>query len=336
MEQQTETVDPNLNAEAYRNLTLANNLLHDKQLEVVIVHRDDSLVLGASNMVDRYWYGTLWYFSEPVGFDRNSYSAATRTESGVRDAVFLGKHDKFFVGEDSGLVQIYEVTLNTDTKAKDLQFTGYSCQHDDSVTSIAAFYDNTHTVSGGMDCNIKIWDTTEMITTLSFNQAQTNVITGIAAQFESDTVFVSTSLDSEALLWDIRDPKPATGLWEKQDCGLTAVSWKPNDQNVLALGAEDGSVIILDIRHIGPNPIHESVQFPRGVRKLLFNTVNPTQLAGCCDSTEVKVLNVKEDNVEVIFENNAHSDFVRGLAWHQNDLITCSWDNTVLRHSIVS
>jgi len=335
MEQRQELVDPNLNAEAYRNLAISDRPpINDKQLEVVIVYRDDSLVLGASNMVDRYWYGTLWYFSEPVSFDRNKYTAALRTESGISDAVFLGKHDKFIIGEDSGLIQIYEVTKRSDTQAKELQFTGYSCQHDDSVTSIALFHDNTHIVSGAMDCSIKVWDTTEMITTASFNQAQANAITSVAVQPESDSVFVSTSLDSEALIWDIRDPKPAVGLYEKQDCGLTAAAWKSDDQNIVAVGGEDGSISILDIRNINSDPISESVYFPRSIRRLLFNSNNPTQLAACCDSTEVKVFHVNSDKVKIIFENNTHSDFVRGLAWHKNDLITCSWDNTVKRHSV--
>jgi methylosome protein 50 len=51
----------------------------------------------------------------------------------------------------------------------------------------------------------------EIITTYSFHQAQTDIITSVETQFGSDAVFLSTSMDCEALLWDIRKTKPAIG-----------------------------------------------------------------------------------------------------------------------------
>lgn len=113
------------------------------------------------------------------------------------------------------------------------------------------------------------------------------------------------------------------------------MSWKSNDANTIAVGANDGTISILDIRNAGAAPVHESVEFSRAVRKLLFNPDCSTQLAGCCDATEVKVFDTSK-TINNIFENNVHTDFVRGLAWHKNELLTCSWDNTIHRHSITS
>ena len=70
------------------------------------------------------------------------------------------------------------------------------------------------------------------------------------------------------------------------------------------------------------------------MHKLLFNPNSPNQLAGCCDSTEVKVFDSFNDFLP-IYENNAHTDFVRGLAWHKSELVTCSWDNRVLTHKVL-
>ena len=50
-----------------------------------------------------------------------------------------------------------------------------------------------------------------MITTSSYHQAQTDVVTSVETQVNSDVVFLSTSMDSEALLWDTRKSKPALG-----------------------------------------------------------------------------------------------------------------------------
>ncbi|XP_001599571.4 methylosome protein 50 [Nasonia vitripennis] len=336
MEQQEEQIDPNLNADAYRNLSAADHpTVQDKQLEVILVYKDDSLVIGASNMVDRYWNGTVWFYGDPSNFEKNQYTAAIRTETGVRAAAYLGKHDKFIIGEDSGLLQVFEVVLKPDTQIQELQCMGYACQHDDSLTSISTFNDDMHIVSAGMDSCIKVWDTTTMLATSSFNQAQTDVVTSVEVQTGSDAVFVSTSMDSEALLWDTRKSKPALGLWKKSGCGLTTSSWKVDDEHIIAVGGIDGSISILDIRNIGAAPVCESIHFSRGVHKLLFNPNHSNQLAGCCDATELKIFDTSI-NCKTIFQSNPHKDFIRGLAWHKRDLITCSWDNTILRHTVTS
>lgn len=42
MEKQFEQIDPNLNADAYRNLSAADQPpIHDKQLEVIVVHKGE-------------------------------------------------------------------------------------------------------------------------------------------------------------------------------------------------------------------------------------------------------------------------------------------------------
>ncbi|XP_058791274.1 methylosome protein WDR77-like [Phymastichus coffea] len=335
MDEQKEQIDPNLNADAYRNLSPADQPpIHDKQLQVIIVHKDDSLVLGASNMVDRYWNGSVWFYNGLTNFDRNKYTAARKTESGVCVAAYLDKYDKFIVGEESGLLSVFELITKPETQLQELQCMGFSCQHDDSLTSVSTFKDNVHIVTGGMDACIKIWDTTEILATTFFNQAQTDIITCVQTQVNSNSVFLSTSMDHEALIWDIRKTKPAIGLWKNSCCGLTAASWKFDDENTVAIGGIDGSIAIFDIRNIGV-AVYEFIQFPRGIHKLLFNPNSSNQLAGCCDSTEIKVFD-SSNNYSSIFENTAHKDFVRGLAWHKSDLITCSWDNTVLRHSITT
>ena len=112
---------------------------------------DESLILGASNMVDRYWSGTIWYHTNVVNFDRNQHAAAIKTESGVREAIYLGKHDKFIIGEDSGMLQIFEIVLNPTTHTQEMQCLGYSCQHDDSISSICRFENNDLIVTAGMD-----------------------------------------------------------------------------------------------------------------------------------------------------------------------------------------
>ncbi|XP_014230482.1 methylosome protein 50-like [Trichogramma pretiosum] len=325
-------IDPNANAEAYRSLAGQNQQPgFDKQLEFLIIHKDESLVLGASNMQDRYWSGSLWYHKNVDNFSHENYLTSIKTESGARAACYLGKFDTFAIGEDSGLLQIFNLNYNPVTKKTDLHCIGYSCQHDDSITSISKFEDDSRIVTAGMDSSIKVWDTKDMVATHSYSPAHLDAVTCVATQPGSNEVFVSTSLDHEVLLWDTRKAKPATGLWDEFHCGFTAVSWKPIDGNIIALGAQDGSITVIDIRH-SKEALENSIQFSRGVHKLSFNPDKPAHLAGCCDSENIKVFDV-DNSLEILYENESHDDFVRDLAWHKNDLLTCSWDFTVLRHT---
>lgn len=35
-----------------------------------------------------------------------------------------------------------------------------------------------------------------------------------------------------------------------------------------------------------------------------------------------------------MYQDDHHTDFVRGLTWFNRYLYSCSWDNTVLKHTI--
>lgn len=56
-----------------------------------------------------------------------------------------------------------------------------------------------------------------------------------------------------------------------KDSGLTAVSWNPSLENILAIGNEDGEVIIMDARKLGTEALRKSNAFCRPIHKLLFN-----------------------------------------------------------------
>lgn len=60
--------------------------------------------------------------------------------------------------------------------------------------------------------SIKVWNVTEDLKSMySYNSAHCDTITCVSAQPKSDSIFASTSVDSNALTWDIRKAKPAHG-----------------------------------------------------------------------------------------------------------------------------
>lgn len=327
------SVYPNLNADVYRNMTAADRPpVINKNLQFILIYNENSAVLGGSNMTDRYWCGTVWYFKSITDFNKDKAFAASDTGSGACDGVFISEN-KFVICEDSGVLQVFSLD-NTDSESDTLQCLGYACQHDDSILTVSAFSDASRVVTGGMDYCIKVWDLEELITQKSFGFAHTDIITSVDVQPRSDTTFVSTSLDCEALIWDIRQSKPAQRILKEAD-GLTAVNWNCILDHIVAVGDAIGNVKLIDIRKTGTPVLHEASVSSRGIHKLLFNpnAERSEQLACCSDDTLVEVVDINSEFFTT-YKNEDHTDFVRGLAWCGDMLYTCSWDNTVIKHKI--
>lgn len=293
-------------------------------------------LLGGTNMVDLYWSGTLWHYNDISDFTREKAAITQQMSNGVNDAVYLGCN-KFAVVEDSGAVQITEIVQPTTTNEQsEFQFLERACQHDDSILTVSGFSNNRNIVTGGMDCCLKVWDVEDLVATYTYSFAHTDIITSTDVKPMCSSEFISTSLDGESLLWDIRRAKPAQCIFKKHDCHLLAVAWNTVLDHLIAVGAADGSIALIDLRQT-EKLLYESVESNRGVHKLLFNP-NPErkeQLACCFDDTFVKVFDAYREMLP-LFEDNSHSDFVQGLAWYKDDLFSCSWDGSVIKHVVSS
>lgn len=128
-----------------------------------------------------------------------------------------------------------------------------------------------------------------------YTPAHNDIVACVDSKPTDESVFASASLDGEALIWDTRNEKPATSklfvdlnrelieiiisltrclkfaeLHEGNRIGLTAISWNPHNDNEIVIGAEDGSLTLLDQRQSG-SPVSSAILFTRGVHRLLFN-----------------------------------------------------------------
>ncbi|XP_003396893.1 methylosome protein 50 [Bombus terrestris] len=322
---------PNLNTDVYRNMTITDRPpLSYKHLQFINIYNEKSAILGASNLTDRYWNGAVWYYNDIKDFDRDKAFRYAKTESGVCDGVFL-QHDKFVIGQDSGTLQVFDLSTKSDD-SKELKCAGYATLHDSCLLTLSAFADKGHVVSGGMDCCIKIWDISELMATCSFSFAHTDLITCVDVKPGSNTEFASTSYDCEALMWDIRLARPAQSILKK-NIGLTAICWSPNKPNIVAIGTDGAEVIIVDIRKGGLKLLSKSIASSRPIHKLVFNpdSGRVKELAVCCDDVSVEMLDAN-NQLSLIYRDDRHTDFVRGLTWFDRHLYSCSWDDVVLKH----
>ncbi|XP_011879747.1 PREDICTED: methylosome protein 50 isoform X2 [Vollenhovia emeryi] len=331
---ETWTTTPNSSGDVFRNMSFIENRTpaYTKQLQFLEIYDENNALLGGTNMVDLYWNGTLWHYKDLSDFSQERAAVTQRVSSGVTDAVYLGK-SRFVSAEDSGAVQVHEI-VETDEEAK-FQPLSYACQHEDSILTMSVFSNRRNIVTGGMDCCLKIWDTEDLIASYSYNLAHLDIVTSTDVKPMCSSTFVSASLDGESLLWDIRRAKPASCIFkDNNNTPLSAVAWNATLDHLIAIGTANGSVVLIDVRQAG-TPLHESVESDRGVHKLSFNP-NPErkeQLACCFDSEVVKVIDTYREML-LIHEDAVHQDFVRGLAWCEDDLYSCCWDGRVMKRIV--
>ncbi|XP_054275000.1 methylosome protein 50-like [Macrosteles quadrilineatus] len=324
---------PNKVAEIYRNYRPTIMPLEiEKHLDFIDISEDGYFLLGSSNLTGRYWRGSVWYYSKPpLPPQKEECETGMECDNTVSDGQFLN-NKTIIVGDDGGAVIVYEITKREDGT---LVFTQKSAryEHDSSVSSISVSTDKTGIVSAGFDMCIKVWDGDELSPAQTFRNAHSHQVTKVAHSPEPGSrVFASTGLDGLALVWDTRQPKPASVVIDHPGEGMTAVTWKSGDFNTLAVGSSFGNVSLMDLRT--NSSIQQSAPYKRTIFKLLF--INPRSMVVCADSNELKVIDTSSPNLDISYMDKRHSDFVRGLAYDNKAsvLYSCGWDKQVLSHSL--
>ena len=69
---------------------------------MLCVFSEKGILLGASSLTGRYWYGSLWYYENPEDApDVEKCTAGVQLEAGLGDACWVGSN-KALVGMDTG------------------------------------------------------------------------------------------------------------------------------------------------------------------------------------------------------------------------------------------
>jgi hypothetical protein len=73
---------------------------------------DGGLLLAASNLVSRYWIGSLWYFKDAdMAPDYQSFTAAAQARTGLKDAKWITDMKMASIS-DAGKIHVQEETFN--------------------------------------------------------------------------------------------------------------------------------------------------------------------------------------------------------------------------------
>lgn len=304
----------------------------ENRLDCIKYWEDGKLALGSSCLTGRYWNGSLWCFNQAEDApDIEKCVTGVETETGIADVLCI-KGSKVAVGLDSGAFELFQL----DTAPVMFQKLNYACEHDDVISSLSLDINQTHIVSGSYDKCIKVWDIEAWCSISTFRPAHAGIVWQVSFSNSEPKVFMSCSEDGRIMLWDLRLPKPATVVNKNPLVGTpTAISWQSQNSTTFAAGDDSGNIILKDFRSTGN--IFESQVYNRRVFRLSFCPQNPLWLASCADDTNVSVLEIGKSSMTCVYEDDSHSDFVRGLAWSTDStLISCGWDKKVLKHDVSS
>ncbi|XP_060069648.1 methylosome protein WDR77-like [Ylistrum balloti] len=301
----------------------------DRHLDVIQCHEDGGILLGASNLTGRYWYGSIWYYQDPsCAPDVEKCKAGVQLEAGLSDALWLSS-TKVLVGLDTGGLAVWELIDDFDTFMQQLS----TVEHDDIVSSISICSDKQRAISGSHDRCVKVWDL-ETLASRNTYRAHGDLVNCVKCHPTESAIFLSCSQDGSIFLWDTRKPKPVSivdksPLQHSSKC----VVWQPNSQHSFAVGDETGQIVVKDTRMSIGTPVTYTAHC-RCVNRLEFSRDSPSLLASVSDDCEVVITDTSSVKCTEVYRNRSHRDFVQGLSWKGNQIFTCGWDSQVLTHTI--
>ncbi|ESO85780.1 hypothetical protein LOTGIDRAFT_195693 [Lottia gigantea] len=302
----------------------------DRHLDVLQCHAETGgILLGASNLTGRYWFGSLWYYDKYESIpDVEKCTAGVQLEAGITDAKWVDS-TKVVVSLDTGGLALWELIDNYHT----FVLRSTAIEHDDTVNSVSVSSDHKNAVSCSSDCRIKTWDLENLSSTHCYRGHKDSVVCVDYHSKEKD-LFLSASTDGNIILWDMRKPKPASIVDSRpSESSPTCVAWQPESNNMAAFGDELGRIVVKDLRMCTES--HKTIiPHNRLVHRLAFSPKKPNLLASISEDCRTVIMSIDDNIIKPLYNEIKHTDYVHGISWYNEDIITCAWDSNVVRHCI--
>ena len=271
---------------------------------------------------------------EPDNINSDTCMTGVHTNTGVLDGRFL-KDNLMVVGLDSGGIELVRLTQEEEEAEGEggvrevryyLEEQSPLEEHDDLLTGLDTFSDGSMATVGA-DNRLCLWDCHTALF-LQYKPAHSGILSDVSCH-KTDNRLLSTcsrNVDCSVKLWDSREAKAATTLASLEEESPSNLSWVCD--HCLVVGCLSGSLLMVDTRN--NNTILTSIN--NNNRPVYNSRLSPdaNRLAVCYDDVMVDVLRISEGKLEVELRETKHRDFVRGLAWADNNTVwSAGWDQTV-------
>uniref|UniRef100_A0A0L8I061 Uncharacterized protein n=1 Tax=Octopus bimaculoides TaxID=37653 RepID=A0A0L8I061_OCTBM len=156
----------------------------DRHLDVIQHRKEGGILLGASSLTGRYWYGSLWFYEIAAhGPDVEKCTAGVQLEAGIDDAIWIDQ-DKTLIGLDTGGIAVWQLVDNYKTFVQ----MSASVEHDSIVTTVSSFADSKKVLSASHDKSVKIWDLETLNTTTTYRDGYTRLQSDLAEFLQLDAL----------------------------------------------------------------------------------------------------------------------------------------------------
>ncbi|ELR24341.1 WD40 repeat-containing protein [Acanthamoeba castellanii str. Neff] len=279
------------------------------------------LAISSSNLTGATWSGLITLAALSDTYAPTKPPTTLDTDAGNADVTFAGEKGEFVAaGSDEGSVLLW----HTDKPAKEGTDIALG-EHDDIVSAVAAH--QSHLLSASWDHKIKLWDVTKGNSLATF-EAHIGAVNTV--EFINAALFVSGAQDKTVRVWDKRQAVVASTL--QRAYNICSVSASRHDDNLFAVGQEDGSACVFDRRNLAAALFcHTTGDSVRAVR---FSPHTAGHLAVASDDTTLSVLDTTTQ--KTIYSFAGHTDYVRGVAWdplQPHALASGGWDGLVYFHA---
>lgn len=312
-----------LNGEKYFN--------YNKHLEGLVNSSNGGIVVAASNLNLSKWTGELFYFKQfDENFDMRNADSNLQLNTNITSLINI-ENDKLITSTVSGSVMLF-VLNDLDEDYSTIYCLDECNNHDSIIHSISVNFDYTKLISTGLDRSISIYDLNTFKPIGSYVAHMNEVIAGSFLPLESD-LFVTADMNNRFILWDIRKSKPAQKIeLDFMTSIVSSIAFDPSKTGLLAIGTDEGHLLTTDIR----KPFLISTSSPHSliVSKILFKPNSCDYVATCGLDSKVAVTNISKTNGEIIYYDVKHEDYVRGLLWKDDCLLSCSWDGKIASRAI--
>ncbi|KAG0727120.1 Methylosome protein 50 [Chionoecetes opilio] len=312
----------------------------DKYLDFVAVNKHGHLLMGSSNLTGRYWGGSLWYYDNPsLAPDVEKCTAGFETSSGMADGTFLDNDKTVIVGQPVfGVPGLRGGAVCDGGSGGEQRGIKSECrvdEHLDAVHTVRVAAGRKSALTGSADMSIRVWDCQTCLVVRMLLPAHSQRVTDLSPHPTNDQIFLSCALDGNVLLWDLRCPKPASCVYRDYSVKPECVAWLEGaGEGHYLVGLQNGDVAqrcTTDLNYSLAS-IHA---LPRPLYRIAVNPKRLSQFAVCGNDSRVVVVDSAEGSLKLRYEDNSHTDFVRGLAWQDAEtLISCGWDTNVIVHTV--
>ncbi|XP_058818034.1 protein valois [Topomyia yanbarensis] len=306
---------PNLNSQQYRMTRKPPaNVLH-RCLDHVAYNSNGQVVLVGNDLMGRRW-GSSFYGWDKTGdvMDASKVCFKKQCKYSITALKFTKDPNLFVLGTDKGSIELWSTQNPARGEGYSLYQVDKQAEHIEGISAMDLLQgDENKLVTGSNDGCLKIWNygaDLHSISTITF--AHTDEITGISASRENGSLFVSSSLDRSALMWDLRKPRPASAIFDEHEYAFTALYWTSTKEanQIVGLGDEAGNVHFVDTRQ--PNVFMHSVQvFSRKIHKIAFNDTNFIVIG---NTNQAKFY---DEKLILLHESTPAPNYLRDVLWDE-------------------